>query len=101
LTGQVSLDRTERTSQEMTAKVGQQSQENYGQDCGGWTRQPGQDNQDKIARTGQQAKENQDRTAGTGPREKQIQSRKYIRDGKKRRRLPEHESKDRSARTGQ
>jgi hypothetical protein len=61
--GQLSLGRTERTSQDITATLRQQRSESHGQDC--WSR---------MAGTGQLGRNGHDRTAGTGQREKTVRT---------------------------
>jgi hypothetical protein len=54
--GQVSLDRTERTDQDMTATTGQKHQESCGQSCwagGVGPGKPGQDNRVRTTLAGQ------------------------------------------------
>ncbi len=84
----VSLGRTERTSQDMTAALEQMPQESRGQDCWGriaGTGQLGQDSQNAIARTGQPGQDSQRRQSG-----------QYIQDRKQR-----TSCQNRTGRTGQ
>ncbi len=94
---QGSRDRTERTSQDMTAIPGQKRRECRGQD-------PWQDNWHRTAGTGQPGRDSQDRTsidstAGTAQPEKTVGI--VHLDRKQGTGLQEQDSKDRPARTGQ